>query len=273
MKLNKLFLLAGVAMLTFGMSSCSDDDDYTPGAPSGKYDVSFANEEAKKVLALDDKTFTVDVTRANGDGELTVPVEVLQKPDCFTVPQSITFAAGETEKSLEIAVADGMENFVDYTLRLRIPEAYTQAYKEDAGSPMLNMTVLKEDFKPWAEGVFRDNIIFKQAWNQTLEYSEIKDTYRLPDLIATGTHFLFKWNGKADDDSELYFCDSEGAKIAIQATGFVHPSYGMIMANFLYTEWLGFDSAKETFYFPIEFTVSAGTFGANYDTFTITKKY
>lgn len=273
MKLNKLFLLAGVAMLSFGMSSCSDDDDYTPGAPSGKYDVSFANEEAKVVLSLDDATFTVDVTRANGDGELTVPVEVLQKPDFFTVPQSITFAAGETEKTLEIAIAEGMENFVDYNLRLRIPEAYTQAYKEDAGSPMLNMTVLKEDFKPWAEGVFRENILFGQAWNQTLEYSEIKDIYRLPDLIASGTPFLFKWNGKADDESELYFCDSEGKKIANQASGFVHKTYGMIIANFLYNVWMGFDSAEQTFYFPIEFTVSAGSFGTNYDTFTITKKY
>lgn len=259
--------------MTIFMGSCSDDDnDYTAGKPAGKYDVSF-EEEGKIALALTDDKFDVTLTRANGDGELTVPVEVVEKPDFMTVPSSVTFAAGETEKSIEITIGEDMENFVDYALRLRVPEEYTQPYVEDAGSPQLNIIVLKEDYKPYALGEFTENVLFGQSWEQLLEYSEIMDMYRLPNLIASGTHFLFKWNGKSGDDSELFFCDATGKKIEKYASGYVHPSYGMIYANFLYANWTGFDADENAFYFPLEFTVSAGSFGKNYDTFTIIEKY
>ena len=72
MKLNKLFLLAGIATLGFAMSACSDDDDYTPGAPvSGDCPaLSFVAEETGKSVELDpadptEVTFTV--TREKGD--------------------------------------------------------------------------------------------------------------------------------------------------------------------------------------------------------------
>ena len=72
MKLNKLFLLAGIATLGFAMSACSDDDDYTPGAPvSGDCPaLSFVAEETGKSVELDpaDPTeITFTVTREKGD--------------------------------------------------------------------------------------------------------------------------------------------------------------------------------------------------------------
>lgn len=259
--------------MTMFVSSCSDDDnDYTAGKPAGKYDVSFVEETAKLALALSDDKFEVTLARANGDGELTVPVEVLDKPDFMSVPSSVTFAAGETEKSFEVTIGEGMENFVNYNVRLRIPEEYTSPYKEDAGSPMFNLVVLKEDYKPYAAGVFTDNILFKQDWDQILEYSEIMDIYRFPDLIAAGTHFYFKWNGESGDDSELYFCDADGKKVTKFASGYVHSNYGMIYANIL-DAWMGFDADDNAFYFPMEFNVSEGSFGQDYETFEIVEKY
>ena len=48
----------------------------------------------------------------------------------------------------------------------------------------------------------------------------------------------------------------------------------MVMANILADKnWMGFDATKNTFHFPIEMTVSAGPFGAGYDTYTITSRY
>lgn len=274
MKLNKIFLLAGIAVSSLWMGACSDDDDYTPGKPAGKNDVSFVDEGGKTVLALEDQAFTFTVTRANGDGELTVPLNVVQKPDFVQVPTSVTFKAGETEKEVEVTIGEGMENFVEYAIRINIPEELTNPYAETSGSPMYNMVILKEDYAPWAEGVFTENVIFGQQWEQTLEYSAIKEIYRLPDVFAPGTHFFFKWDGTDADDQTIYFCDADGNKTVKFATGYVHAKYGMIMANILADKnWMGFDSSDNTFYFPMEMTVSAGSFGANYETYTITSKY
>ena len=67
---------------------------------------------------------------------------------------------------------------------------------------------------------------------------------------------------------------SDGKKTVKFATGYVHAKYGMVMANILADKkWMGFDATKNTFYFPIEMTVSAGSFGDNYETYTITSKY
>lgn len=273
MKLSKIIMLAGISLMPMFMNSCDDDNEYTPGNPPGKYDVSFEEESSNLAIGLSDETFEIKVVRTSGEGELTVPIEVLQKPDFFTVPSSVTFAAGETETTLDVAIGEGMENFVNYTFRLKIPEEYTNPYKAEAGSPLLNITVLKEDYKTYAIGVFTENVLFGQSWEQVLEYSEILDMYRFPDLIASGTHFYFKWNGLSDDDCELYFCDDEGNEVSVYETGYQHSTYGMISANFLYDTWTGFDASENTFYFPIEFTVSAGTFGDDYDTFTITQRY
>ena len=104
MKLNKIFLLAGIAVAGMWMSACSDDDDYTPGQPAGQYDVSFVDEGGMTVLALEDQSFTFTLTRANGEGELTVPLEVVQKPDFVQIPSSATFKAGETETEVKATI-------------------------------------------------------------------------------------------------------------------------------------------------------------------------
>ena len=107
-----------------------------------------------------------------------------------------------------------------------------------------------------------------------MEYSAIKEIYRLPNLIAEGTHFYFKWDGTDADDQTIYFCDADGKKTVKFATGYVHAKYGMVMANILADKnWMGFDETDNTFYFPVEMTVSAGSFGAGYDTYTITSRY
>lgn len=274
MKLNKIFMLTGIAAAMFCMSACSDDEDYVPGKQAGSENVYFSNDEGSVALDLSENKFTFEVSRENGTGELTVPLEILQKPDFFTVPTSVTFAAGETQKTLEVTIGEGMENFVEYALRIRIPEKYTQPYKDDAETPLLNMTILKEDFAPWAEGTFTDNILFEQSWDQTLEYSPIKDMYRLPNLIAAGTHFYFKWDGTDAKDQKIYFCNANGEEVSSFNSGYVHASYGMIVAYVLNEDnWMGYNSEDKTFYFPLEFKVSAGSFGSSYETFTITNRY
>ena len=45
MKINKIFLMAGLAVMGLVATSCGDDDDnYTPGKPAGNNNVVFINQ-------------------------------------------------------------------------------------------------------------------------------------------------------------------------------------------------------------------------------------
>lgn len=109
MKLNKIFMLAGIAMLGFAMSSCSDDDnDYTPGEPVSADcpAVSFVAEESGQSLELDpadptEVTFTV--TREKADAAASYNLTVLSNTDdVFVVPATVDFAAGAKEATVKV---------------------------------------------------------------------------------------------------------------------------------------------------------------------------
>lgn len=265
------YSLFAIALLA-GVSSCTDDYDYDAASPvvEGNSGVAFLTDTKKTVLNADDNSFTIEMVRTNTNGELTVPL-IANAPAEIQVPQSVTFADGEAEAEVEITVGN-VEMCKSYPLSISIPQEYTDAYDEDREGFISFLTnVVKEDYKLVANGVFTENILFGESWNQPLEYSEILDIYRLPDLIVGGTNFYFKWDGTSNDDQVFYFCDDEGNKVTSFATGYVHSRYGMIMANVLSGTFIGCD--ENTLYLPFSFTVSAGSLGADYDTYTITETF
>ena len=78
--------------------------------------------------------------------------------------------------------------------------------------------------------------------------------YKLPDCIATGYDITFELT---EDGQHLL------KPIAKQETGYVHSSYGMVSV-----EGAAPDIVREgnVIYLPMKYTVSAGSFGAKYDT-------
>ncbi len=294
MKLNKIFLFAAMA-LPLMFASCSDDDDYAPGKPAGSYNVSFPEEQpegSNVVLTPEAKSFTAVIKRANGTGELTVPIKKLAATDAiFSVPENVTFANGETEKEITIGCAESMEMFKNYECYISIPEEYTQPYSKTIESPSLHFTVLKEDYKLWGTGKW-DN----SAWNGSddnpvvifdvnVEYSEILKLYRIKQFYEYGSGtstIFFKWNGEAytynEEDKEPAFCftDENGNILDRDATlnlGEEHPSYGA-----MFFSWVNDDpdepttitqDGKISFYF--EYTVSAGSFGTCQEILQLTK--
>lgn len=267
MKLNKIFLFATIALSTM-LVACGDDDDYQKGGPAGTYDVTFIDEE-NVVLDVAANEFTVKIARANANGELTVPL-IAQCSDVFSVPASVTFANGEAEKEITITVKDNIEMFKSYPFVLTVPDDFINPYVEDAGSPRCNISVIKEDYKLYAVATFTDPVFFKQAWRQPIEYSELLDMYRMADCFADGTPWYFKWsdhtwNNEMETEEEgFYFCDADGKKVTKWLTGYIHPRYGAVSAEVLDGYFFGWDSEEEALYFPLEITVSAGSFGANF---------
>ena len=292
MKLNKIILFASLALMSMFATSCSDDDDYAPGKPAGSYNVSFPEEQSCDItLSPEAKSFKAVIKRANGSGELTVPINKLAATDAiFSVPESVTFANGETEKEITIECAESMEMFKNYNCYLSIPEEYTQPYSATIESPNMHFSVIKEDYTLWGTGKW-DN----SEWNGTdeepvvifdvnVEYSEIKKLYRIKQFngygSGTGTIF-FKWNGEAytysDEDKDPAFCfTDENGNISKNPIDFgqPHPTYGTV-----YVSWINDDpdsptevtaDGKISFYF--EYTVSAGSFGACHEILQLKKK-
>ena len=90
MKINKIFLLAAMALTGMGLASCSSDDDFTPGKPAGSNNVYFKNQAAQ-ALDLSASSFTITLGRADAGSALSVPLKQLQVDPVFTVlqPQSL----------------------------------------------------------------------------------------------------------------------------------------------------------------------------------------
>lgn len=273
MKINKIFLMAAVAMLGL-FASCGDDDDYTAGNKSGNYDVAFT-EASQQNYALDlaATEFTVSLRRSNTQGALTVPLKAAAS-EMLSVPSSVTFADGSATADITIGVSDSAKAFVNYPLLITVPEEYTQQYDSAATVyPRLQVTVHKEDWKPSATGTFTSSF-FAASWGQELQYSAYLKIYRLPDLYAEGYHFYFKWNGATDDTQEFEMTDANGiTNVAATESGAVHKTYGM-----MYATWLSeYDSGilkENTFYIPFKWTVAAGTFdNGSYEKYVISKWY
>src|SRR5574344_352307 len=123
MKINKIFLMAAVAMLGL-FASCGDDDDYTAGKKSGNNDVAFTEASQKnQTLELADTKFTVSLQRSNTQGALTVPLKVFAS-DMLTVPTSATFADGAATADITVQVSDSAKAYVNYPLLITVPEEY-----------------------------------------------------------------------------------------------------------------------------------------------------
>lgn len=258
--INKILGIALLAVAVF--ASCTKEDPYQPGQPSGKYSVCFAGNPSTIVLGLTDNQFEVTVSNPNGDA-VTVPLTSwCSKGGVATVPESVTFAAGETEKAITVSLKD-LEPFEEYLFKITIPDEYTQAYKVDGGDAEFGVTFYQEDYKPYATGTVYDEFWYEGMVTQdgetpakiVLEYSELLNKYRLANWLDYGANFVFSWDKEKDEIT--------GDK---QATGIVHSSYGMIYAEVV-PDNSGFDPEENALYLSLKWTVSAGSFGEYYNVF------
>lgn len=269
MKLLNTLFLAGALCVSAGFVSCSDDD-YTPGnvTNSEGLNVSFENV-AKIALSPEENSFKVTLTRNNTNGDLTVPIKSVTVTDgVFTVPTEATFKSGEATTEITVNVSDNVDMFKNYKLSLSLPEEYSTPYDStsvaNGKAPRAELNVIKEDYEPYATGTVTSNFNADDDGNpaveegKTIEYSKIKNMYRIKSFWGDGTGDLtFTWDGK----------DNVATAESAVPTGFSVGSYGEATANF---KKASYDEATKTFDFDFEFTVTAGSFGEYDELFTIT---
>jgi hypothetical protein len=262
MKISKIFLMAGLTMMSFMATSCGSNDDWAPGDPSlvGGQNV-YLNTAENIELPMDGNTFEVTFARTTTSGELTIPVNFsTPTPEVFTdVPKTVTFASGADKATITITCKSDMEVLRTYRATITIDQQYTQAYIDnETNCPKAELKVIKVDYKPFKNGTYYSEF-FGTEEPAVLEYSEIKKLYRFKHVAADQT-----FNFTVDADNNIKVVE---AKIP---TSYVHATYGAVTANRTNKpSYIEVEDGVTTYYFNFEYTVSAGSFGDAYDYFVV----
>lgn len=257
---NKLALVAAMAA-GIGLTSCQQEEfTYEVGAPAAQDSavVYFASDFNDVVLSISDTEILVDIAR-HATEAATYALDVTLEEGingAIVVPSSVTFDEGDLDTTIAITVGD-IELMKNYTVKIAIDEAWVNPYAMDDNT-VIAFDIMREDYVTYAEGTYVDYFLYTDTegnpipYAKVLEYSPSLDTYRIKDCWDFGTSeaLTFKWDGEKNI--------TLGAS-AIQ-TGYNHPNYGMIMANYLGTEVMTQENLVQ-FVFYIKWTVSAGSFG------------
>ena len=273
MKLNKIFLMAGVVMTMLMAASCSDDDSWSAGNATNADSLNvYIASDNNVVLPVDGNTFEVKFARNKTNGELTIPLNFSTgTPEIFTnVPTSVTFASGQAEASVSFTCISDLEMFKDYRATIIIDEQYTTQYAKKATNlPRAELKIVKEDYKPYQSGVYTS------AWTEVgepavLEYSQILDSYRFSR--QTSGEFTYSFTlGKAEEDGTqpVTFSDSFVNNGSVTSADWAHSTYGVVTIKGCKKKPSLYDPSTKTYWFDIEFTVAAGSFGDYYDSFEV----
>lgn len=253
-----------VAFLAIAAVSCSESVEYTPATPAAVDATEYfftPGTETNIVISPSDKQIVATLNRLNAEKEATIKLNVVNNnEELFAVPTEVKFAAGETSADVVIEVSDSLVFFETYEFSFSIAEEYTNPYIAENNNPKLHYVVMRNDYAPFATGVY-SSWFWEQEWDAVLEYSPSLDLFRFKDCWVAGYDVTFT-------------CDTETMEFTMAAgqfaSGYVHPSYGMVTAQVL-ADYNYYDPATDTFYFAYKWVVSAGSFGSGFDSFTITE--
>ena len=257
-------------------SACTEEVDYSPVQPSAVAETEYYFNRAQStsaVLALTDSLYAITIERENTENEVTINIDVNAVDSVFTLPDTVTFKAGEKTAEIVVAINEKMELFKNYQVEVTIPEEYINPYKEDNYS-IFTMNFIKEDYVPYGKGTYTWNFLGIQ-YEQEIEYSEILGAYRLPSPWSTpASIYVGAGYGAEKGGNVVFWFNEEDGSITLEnnsiLSGLIHPSYGSVTANF--QQGVG-SNDNNVFQFMYKWTVSAGSFGSYVDQFELQEQY
>lgn len=262
------------ALLFFALvvvSSCSNIPEYEVGQENNTNSnrVYFPEQETSLTLALEQDSFEVKIARKNFSKAAEIPITYIStEPDLFTGPQSVRFQAGDSIESIFVRVNE-IELITPYVFGLQVGDVnqYDNPYTVGSGVPMIAYQIVKEDFVPYCNGIFKSSF-FDSEWDMVLEYSAATEQFRFKDLWSEGYDLYFKWDGQ--NDFEFIGNDFKtGASTVSPAvpTGMVHPDYGPIWASFNLEST--FDILNQTIHFNVFYVDAGSPWGEYTETYEI----
>lgn len=202
MKIVKKLIAAALALpVLAGLTACKDQfAEYSTAEALQSAQVYFSNENPSQINGTKTgSTFEVAVSRANAEGDITVPVVATCENENVTFPATVSFKDGETDAVLTCSyVADSLDYNEEVPVSLSIGgEGYTTPY---GLSTYEFKFVIPMTWKSLGDATFEDNFMFANSHKVAVEKCEQNEhLYRLVDPYGIG----------ADEDPEGY--DNNGA--------------------------------------------------------------
>jgi hypothetical protein len=237
-------VLAGV--MAMAVTSCKDTYDYDGRGEQDPGAFLSVDATTLKYSAEDAQILKLTLMRTTvGTAE---DIKLTCDNAHFQVPSSVNFSADESKKTINIpfAILGGTTEEVTISVADESATVY--------GIKTVKFTITRDFVWEYlGEGVY-SCWLFGEAWPQPVYRGEGTQLYKLKDCIAKGYDITFELT---EDGQHLL------KPIAKQETGYVHSSYGMVSV-----EGAASDIKREgnVINLPMKYTVSAGSFGANYDT-------
>lgn len=146
-------LLAVVGVVAF--TSCKEE--WAPGAPDANMGVYFP-DTAALVVTAEDTSVEIPVSRGDASeaAEVSVRAEDIESCGFFTVPKSVSFAAGETDTKLVITIDGELAPGKQYPLNIQLDQAEASAY---GVSQHIFKIGIAEPWKSLGKGIYRDDFL------------------------------------------------------------------------------------------------------------------
>lgn len=252
-----LILVAGMILAT----ACSKEPQMN--IYQGRTDevVFLSSTYSLRTTASDTDSYTLDVVRTSKDGAISVPITATFQnagdADLFSIPTGVSFADGESAAQITISMnVAQMEKGKTISVLLKL-DSETRL----SASTSCTFSVTAEyTYKPYGTAIYVSSSM-AQLFGQEIAYyqpvlvaEQDPTVFRLPDLYDNlgtqysvgGYHLDFKWDGHSEELQFFEDADEDGC-VTI-ASGFSHPSYGMM---YLYvdtaTEYTYYDAEEDVF--------------------------
>ena len=280
-KLLNLKYMAFFAVLALFSACTESEDDYTPAKPSAVEETEYyfnRTQPTSAVISLAASEYVVSLERINSEEEITLDLIVNAEDSVFTVPETVTFKAGESTADIVIAINNKMDVFVEYAVEISLPEEYINPWKVDNYS-IFTIKLIKDDYAPFAKGIYNWGFTpilvgVELKFEQEILYSEYLDSYRMISPWSTPAATYVAWGCGAEPGENVEFqINEETGEVTllqgVMTCGLIHPNYGSVYANFV----SGNVDEEGNINFEYKWTVSAGSFGTAVDQLEIIDLY
>lgn len=244
MKIDKILALSMASLMTVAFTACdSEDESYEWASVSGSQ-VYFNNSLAKEyVLSMNESSFNIPVSRVSDTDAINVPLNVsLEEGSLFSIPQSVSFAAGQKEASIQVSYDPANIVFDKFeTVKISLADASLTTewgiseYVFTAGVPApwvsLGMATVVDDYITGIFGV--ENV----AWQVELQENQLyPGYYRLVNPYGAGYPYNEPGDFDASQDYYLEIHAEDPSKVWIPTT-----TYGMDWGygNFIFGSMAG----------------------------------
>lgn len=256
MKKNSLIRYAAGILsvcLAFTLSSCSSDDDYTPGAPTAEGAIGAyfdSSNSTSFVLTPEEESIQLTVSRKNADDAAVVPINIVSEDTtAIQVPESIEFAAGDSTQTLTIGVK-GLNTKKTYNFKLAIGESAADHYAIQDGTTIYSGSVIVSQWKQIKDSMrfyFYGNDNLPEAKSEMWQLDGVNQFY-ITNFMGTGVSMYFSIDDTHAEDVTFNADDEStwvGEIIPVNGKGAATFDYSTYKMHYV---WLGVDSNGSDIY-------------------------